>query len=93
MHDAKSASRGKGYNEISCNEGNQKNLQQGMLNGEPIQMLIDTDCTKTMVSVDYLYADHLSKDRNLCVHGVEVCYSTVKARAKFKVVGASGIQV
>ena len=84
--DTKPALSGKGCNEIAWNKGNQKLLQRGMLNGKPVQMLIDTGCTKTMVSADYLSADcldHSNKERILCVHGDEVCYPTIEVRLKW----------
>ena len=74
-----------------------------MLNVKPVQMLIDTGCTKTMVSADYLpidCLDHFDKERVLCVHGDEVCYPTAEMRLKLgrwsqkaKVVVAPGIPV
>ena len=74
-----------------------------MLDGKPVQMLIDTGCTKTMVSSDYLSADcldHSNKERILCVHGDEVCYPTAEVRLKLgrwsqkaRVVVAPGIPV
>ena len=101
--DIKSALSGKGCNEIAWNKGSQKFLRRGMLNGKPVQMLIDTGCTKTMVSADYLPADrldHSNKERILCVHGDEVCYPTAEVRLKLgrwsqksRVVVAPGIPV
>ena len=74
-----------------------------MLNGKPIQMLIDTRCTKTMVCAGYLPTgclDHVNKERILCVHGDEVCYPTAEVRLKLwwwsqtpRVVVALGIPV
>ena len=83
--DTKPALSGKGCNEIAWNKESKKFLQRGMLNGKPVQMLIDTGCTKTMVSVDYLSADcldHSNQERILCVHGDEVCYPTAEVRLK-----------
>ena len=101
--DIKPALSGKGCNEIAWNKGSQKFLRRGMLNGKPVQMLIDTGCTKTMVSADYLPADrldHSNKERILCVHGDEVCYPTAEVRLKLgrwsqksRVVVAPGIPV
>ena len=83
--DIKSALSGKGCNEIAWNKRSQKFLKRGMLNGKPVQMLTDTGCTKTMVSADYLPTDcldHFNKEKILCVHGDEVCYSTAEVRLK-----------
>ena len=52
----------------------------------PVQVLIDTGCTKKMVSANYLPSnclDHLNKERILHVHGDEVCYPTAEVRLKF----------
>ena len=101
--DIRPALSGKGCNEIAWNKGSLKFLRRGMLNGKPVQMLIDTGCTKTMVSADYLPTDcldHFNKERILCVHGDEVCYPTAEVRLKLgrwsqkaKVVVAPGIPV
>ena len=101
--DTKPALSGKGCDEIAWNKGSQKFLRRGSLNGKPVQMLIDTGCTKTMVSTDYLSADcldHSNKERILCVHGDEVCYPTAEVRLKLgrwsqkaRVVVAPGIPV
>ena len=85
--DTRPALSSKGCNEIAWNKGSQKFLRRGiaMLNGKPVQMLIDTGCTKTMVSADYLPTDcldHFNKERILCVHGDEVCYPTAEVRLK-----------
>ena len=85
VQDIKSALSGKGCNEIAWNKGSRKFLKRGMLNGKPVQMLIDTGCTKTMVSADYLPTDcldHFNKEKILCVHGDEVCYPTAEVRLK-----------
>ena len=85
--DTRPALSGKGCNEIAWNKWSQKFLRRGMLNGKPLQMLIDSGCTKTMVSADYLPADcldHFNKERILCVHGDEVCYPTAELRLKSK---------
>jgi len=41
--------------EVAWNKGSQKYLRRGTLNGQPVQMLVDTGCTKTMVSADHLH--------------------------------------
>ena len=101
--DNKPALSGKGCDEIAWNKGSQKFLRRGTLNAKPIQMLIDTGCTKTMVSTNYLSADcldHSNKERILCVHGDKVCYPTAEVRLKLgrwsqkaRVVVAPGIPV
>ena len=101
--DTRPALSGKGCNEIAWNKGSQKFLRRGMLNGKPVQMLIDTGCTKTMISANYLPTDcldHFNKERILCVLGDEVCYPTAEMRLmlgrwsqKAKVVVAPGILV
>jgi len=53
---------GKACDEVAWNKESQKCLHHGMLNGEPVQMLIDTRCTKTMVSTDYIHPDCLDND-------------------------------
>ena len=78
-------------------------MQQGTLNGKPVQMLIDTGWTKTMVCTDYLPTgclDHIDKEWILCVHRDEVCYPTAEVRLKLgqwsqtaRVIVAPGIPV
>ena len=81
--DIKPVLSGKGCDEIAWNKRSQKFLRRGTLNGKPVQMLIDTGCTKTMVCADYLPSgclDHINKQRILCVHGLRyVCYPTAEA--------------
>ena len=101
--DIKPVLSGKGCDEIAWNKRSQKFLRRGTLNGKPVQMLIDTGCTKTMVCADYLPTgclDHVNKERILCVHGDEVCYPTAEVRLKLgqwsqtaRVVVAPGIPV
>ena len=69
--------------EVAWNKGSQKYLRRGRLNGKPVQMLIDTGCTKTMVSTDWLDHDCMDYDQTekiLCVHGDMVCYPTARVR-------------
>ena len=74
-----------------------------MLNGKPVQMLIDTGCTKTMVSADYIHPECLDNDTQekiLCVHGDMVSYPTAEVKLQLgrwsqiaKVIVAPGIPV
>ena len=94
---------GKACDEVAWNKESQKYLRRGMLNGKPVQMLIDTGCTKTMVSADYIHPNCLDIDNQekiLCVHGDMVSYPTAKVNLKLgqwsqvaKVVVAPGIPV
>ena len=102
--DIKPVLSSKGCDEIAWNKRSQKFLRQGTLNGKPVQMLIDTGWTKTMVCTDYLPTgclDHINKEWVLCVHGDEVCYpTTAEVRLKLgqwsqtaRVIVAPGIPV
>ena len=76
---------GKACDEVAWNKESQKYLRRGMLNGKPVQMLIDTGCTKTMVSADYIHPNCLDNDNQekiLCVHGDMVSYPTAKVNLK-----------
>ena len=67
--------------EVAWNRGSQKYLWQDTLNGQPVQMLVDMGCTKTVVFADYLNqdcVDHNWTEKILCVHGDMVCYPTVR---------------
>ena len=99
----KPALSGTSCQEIAWNKGSQKYLRRGTLDGRPVQMLIDTGCTKTMVSADYLHPNCLNHDNTekiLCVHGDEVRYPTAEVKLKLgrwsrtaRVVVAPGIPV
>ena len=72
-----------GCNEVTWNQGSQKYLRRGTLNGRTVQMLIDTGCTKTMVSTKYLHSnclDHINTEEILCVHGDKVRYPTAEVK-------------
>ena len=50
---------------------------------QSMQMLIDTGCTKTMVSTKYLHSnclDHINTEEILCVHGDKVRYPTAEVK-------------
>ena len=89
--------------EVAWNKGSQKYLRRGMLNGKPVQMLIDTGYTKTMVSADWLDHDCMDYDQTekiLCVHGDMVCYPTARVKLQLgrwsqiaRVVVAPGIPI
>ena len=101
--DTKPALSGTGCHEVAWNKESQKYLRRGTLNGRVVQMLIDTGCTKTMVSANYLkpdYLDHAKSEKNLCVHGDKVSYPTAEVELKLgqwskvaRVVVAPGIPV
>ena len=90
-------------NKVAWNKGSQKYLSRGTLNGKSVQMLIDTGCTKTMVSTNYLHSnclDHVNTEEILCVHGDKVRYPTAGVRLRLgqwsrvaRVVAAPGIPV
>ena len=94
---------GMACDEVAWNKESQKYLHRGMLNGKPVQMLIDTGCTKTMVSADYIHPNCIDNDNQekiLCVHGDMVSYPTAEVNLKLgqwsqvaKVVVAPGIPV
>jgi len=68
--DTKPALSGTGCHEVAWNKESQKYLRRGTLNGRVVQMLIDTGCTKTMVSANYLKPDCLdhAKSEKFCVY-------------------------
>ena len=92
-----------GCSKVTWNQGSQKYLRRGTLNGKSVQMLIDTGCTKTMVSSKYLNSnslDHVNTEEILCVHGDKVRYPTAEVKLKLgqwsrtaKVVAAADIPV
>jgi len=94
---------GKVCDEVTWNKESQKYLQHGKLIGKPVQMLIDTGCTKTMVSTDYIHSDCLdngNQEKILCVHRDMVSYPTAEVKVQLgqwsqvaKVVVATGIPV
>ena len=88
---------------VTWNQGSRKYLRRGTLNGKSVQMLIDTGCTKTMVSSKYLNSnilDHINTEEILCVHGDKVRYPTAEVKLRLgqwsqtaKVVAAPDIPV
>ena len=75
VREVKPALSGVSCEEVAWNKGSKKYLRRGTMNGTPVQMLIDTGCTKTMVSAEWLdegCVDYSQTERILC-HGVMVC--------------------
>ena len=101
--DRKPVLSGTGCQEVAWNKESQKYLRRGTLDGRPVQMLIDTGCTSTMVSASYIKPDKLdycNTEKILCVHGDMVCYPTAEVNLRLgqwsqiaKVVVAPGIAV
>ena len=91
------------FSKVTWNQGSRKYLRRGTLNGKSVQMLIDTGCTKTMVSSKYLNSnilDHVKTEEILCVHGDKVSYPTAEVNLRLgqwsqtaKVVAAPDIPV
>ena len=74
-----------GCSKVSWNQGSQKYLRRETLNGKSVQMLIDTGCTKTIVSFKYLDSnslDHVNTEEILCVHGDKVRYPTAEVKLR-----------
>ena len=74
-----------GCSKVTWNQGSQKYLCRSTLNGKSVQILIDTGCTKTMVSSKYLNSnilDHVNTEEILCVHGDKVHYPTAEVKLK-----------
>ena len=66
--------------EITWNAQSQKYLCRGRLDGQRVQMLMDTGCDHTMVLASLVTrsaVDHTSKVPVLCVHGDTLFYPTV----------------
>ena len=71
-HEFKPVLSGVSCDEVVWNRGSQRCLHRGTLNGKPVQMLIDTGCTKIMASADHLNQDCVDQDQAekiMCVHG------------------------
>ena len=52
--DRKPVLSGTGCQEVAWNKESQKYLKKDTLDGRPVQMLIDTGCTNTIVSASYI---------------------------------------
>ena len=75
----------KNHPEVAWNPGSKKFLRHGKLNGKPVQMLIDTGCTQTMVASDHVHPDaidHGTTEQILCVHGDKFSYPTAEVEIK-----------
>ena len=64
---------GKDCDKVTWNRESQKYLHCGTLNGKRVQILIETGCTNTMVSANYIHPECLDNDNKkekiLCVNG------------------------
>ena len=52
----KPAFYGDACQEVAWTEESEKSLKRGLLEGKPVQVLIDTGCSRTMVSSDCVKA-------------------------------------
>ncbi|XP_064389549.1 uncharacterized protein LOC135337548 [Halichondria panicea] len=77
--DSKPAFNGKACEDVAWPKGTEKYLKWGKVGGKSVQMLLDSGCSRTMVSANSVDSSKISKAETvavLCVHGDTVEYPT-----------------